>query len=414
MAAAWAGGAAALAGSAALILCVVLPRFDLERAATPAPATAPTGATPTGEVCTAALATDAPIGERVGAGSLAEDPEGWRGVAASPDQYGVVAVWDERMLWVSRDDGRTFRQALAGRQPLAAVAIGRSGRVYAARQGGWLGVLTPSGAPRWRQVDLDQVLAVDASGPWLAILGLTRDRSDGFSPLLLLSRDHGRTFRRQVVPGYGDAGNQVRVQRDGTIDLLIQTGGVEAGSRHLRGHVDGRPFIEAWRGDEPEPLGLTHDGAGLALVGDASTRPGASVELRRCPDAAHRGEPSLTEPAFTATSGPPRDVGSRPRAVPRRCGDVVRLAGSSAVPLAVHDWNILVGASADRTFAVLDGAIEDLSNPGAAEIVSPHTPGPVRSLAVDGLGRGLAVVGRSAVRFSRLHGWRRLFDKPRT
>ena len=411
-AALWAGGALALAGSAALLLCAVLPRFDLELAATPAPPPAPgaSGATPAGSVCTAALAADDAIGERVGAGALADDPDGWRGVAASPNQYGVVAVWDARTLWLSRDDGRTFHQALAGRQPLAGVSVGRDGRVFAARQGGWLGWLTPAGAVRWRHIDLDQVLAVDARGPWLAVFGLTRDRADGLSPLLLLSRDHGRSFRRQVVPAYGDAGNQVRVQPGGTIDLLLQTGGAEAGARHLRGHVNGRPFVEAWNGSEPQPLGLTHDGGGLALVGDASTRPGASVELRRCPEAAPQIAPSagLTPPER------PQDGASGRGASPRRCGGPVRAGPSSAAPLAVHDWNVIVGASATRTLAVIDGALEDLSPVHGAEIVSPHTPGPVRTLAVDGLGRGLAVVGRTAVRFSALHGWRRLFDRPRT
>jgi hypothetical protein len=307
------------------------------------------------ELATAALAADEAIGAAV-TGDVDDDPNGWRGVAASPDRFGVVALWSDRELWVSRDDGRTFRQELAASERIGAAAVGHDGRVYLARHGGHVGVLTPSGRTVWTRLDYQQALAVAHGGTWTVLLALGADRHDGLSPLLWITADHGATWRRLVAPAAGDLDNALRVTADGTIDLLVRvTGDLAPRIRHYRGHVDGRPFGGVVDTEDPQPFGLGHDGQMLHL-------------------------------AWTA--------------------DDVRLEPAH---LPVRDWDVVVGAGPGRTLAVSDRHLRTVQD-GRATALSDDVPGRVRALAADGIGRSLAIIGRAGLRNSERHGWRRLFE----
>jgi hypothetical protein len=306
---------------------------------------------------TALLAADDPVGvpdERVPrpiTGSAT-------GVAAAVDEYGVIAAWTDRIVWVSRDDGRTFRQELAAPQPITAVAVGTQGRVYAARHGGQIQVLTPSGSTGRLAVRAEQVLALDASSAWLAVLALHTDDQGGLAPLLWLSQDGGRSWRGLIVPSHGSAANLVRVGPTGVIDLLALDADTEAGGgqlRHYTGHVDGRPFELAASREDPQPFGLD--------------RMGQTWAVAREPDA--------------ATS---------------------RLVQAAS-------WDVHLASSRDRTIAAADGRLLEL-DPEGAHIVAERLPGPIHGLAVDGLGRSLVLVGSAVFRHSSRHGWRRLFEIP--
>ena len=328
--------------------------------ATDPPGAAPTtllAAEPAREIPTAALAADQPIGAAV-RGDLPADPDGWRGLAASPDRFGVVAAWSDRTLWVSRDDGRTFRQELAAPEPLGAVTVGDDARVHAARHGGRFGTLSPSGRTRWQRLDYDQALALAQGGAWTVLLTMSADRDDGLAPLLWVSADGGESWRRLVAPAAGDLENRLRVGADGGIDLLVRaTGDLAPRIRLYRGHVDGRPFAPTLDAEDPQPFGLGHDGTTPRLV--------------------WTGSEAHLEPGH----------------------------------IALSDWDLVVGAGPGRTLAVADGRLLAL-NGTRAEALDGHVPGRPAALTADGIGRSLAIIGRHLVRHSPTHGWRRLFELP--
>ncbi len=326
-------------------------------AADPSPSTAAASPADTIELPTAALASDDPVGPVV-AGDIADDTEGWRGVSASPDPFGVVALWDDRTLWVSRDDGRRFHQELAAPEPLGAVTVATDGAVIAARHGGRFGVLTPSGRTRWLRLDYDQALAVAHGGPWTVLLTMSADRRAGLVPMFWATADRGASWRRIIAPAAGDLDNRVRVAADGTIDLLVRaTGDLAPRIRLYRGHVDGRPFSAVLDAEDPQPFGLGHDGAPARLVWS--------------------GRHARLEPSH----------------------------------LPVADWEVVIGEGSGGTLAVADRKLLALTSTGA-ETLSDRVPGRPTALTGDGIGRSLAIIGRVAVRHSALHGWRRLFELP--
>ena len=309
------------------------------------------------ELPNAVLAADDPIGPAVTA-DIPAHPEGWRGAAASPDELGLIAVWSDRTLWVSRDDGHSFRQELAAPEPLAAVAVGDDARVFAARHGGRFGLLTPAGHTRWMRLDYDQALALAHSGGWTVLLAMSADRQLGLVPILWATDNHGESWLRLVAPAAGDLDNRLRVTADGAIDLLVRTtGDLAPRIRLYRGHVDGRPFAAVHDSEDPQPFGLGHDGTTARIV--------------------WTGDDAHLEPYH----------------------------------LALSHWEVVVGAGPARTLAVADHRLLAL-NGTRAETLSDRVPGRPATLASDGIGRSLAVIGRVLVRHSATHGWRRLFEVP--
>ena len=355
------------------------------------------------ELSTALLAADDAIGEPVDRVPAADGAPAVRGLAAAADAYGVIAVWTDRVVWVSRDDGRSFRQELAAPGPVSAVAVGRDGRVYAARHGR-IGMLSPAGHTHWHDLDAGQVLAIAAAPPreidpaapvtpgWLAVLALHDDQAAGAAPLLWLSDDDGETWRSLIAPHHGDAANRLWVSPDGVIDLLTEDADGSVGSdadngtedlfgagawrhRHYRARAEDYPLALVFAGDAPAPFAMGHDGLRWRLAWD-----GDQLQLA----------------ADHATREAGRIVGSD-----RAAGGVV----------PVRNWDVRVAAGGHRTLAVADGRLLDLGR-GAPRVVTRKVPGRVDTLAVDGIGRAVATVGGSALRYSPRHGWRRLFEIP--
>jgi hypothetical protein len=327
-----------------------------------------------------------------------------RGVAAAADAYGVIAVWTDRVLWVSRDDGRSFRQELAAPGPLTAVAVGRDGRVHAARHGR-IGTLSPAGHTRWHDLDASQVLAIAAAPPreidraakspgWLAVLALHDDQAAGAAPLVWLSDDDGQSWRSLIAPHHGDAANRLWVSPDGVIDLLTEdsdgsVGGDGDGPDNLfgagpwrlrlyRAHADDHPLALVFAGDAPAPFAMGHDGLRWRLAWD-----GDQLQLTAGGEASGNTGP-IVRPAAGRSAG-------------------------GVVP--VRNWDVRVAASGQHTVAIADGHLLDLGR-GAPRVVTRRVPGRIDALAVDGLGRAVATAGGSALRYSPRHGWRRLFEIP--
>ncbi|HKE18190.1 MAG TPA: hypothetical protein VKB80_25105 [Kofleriaceae bacterium] len=333
------------------------------------------------EAPTARLASDDPVGEAIARVSADGGESPIRGVAAAVDEYGVIAAWTDRVLWVSRDDGRSFQQQLAAPEPLGAVAIGPEGRVYAARRGGRIAMLSPAGHTRWLDIGCQDVLAIGAAplpaadagagAPWLAVLGLHADSADGAAPLLWLSADHGRSWRALIAPHHGDAANRVRVSTDGVIDIVTEDSDTSVASdagprfRHYTGHVDGRPFELRASSDDAPLLGPAHDGQTWEVE--------------------HRGRQARLAPAVTSRA----------------------MAG-----LAVRNWDVRLAAGREHTFAAADGKLLQLA-PGRPRVLTRSMPDDASGwMAIDGLDRAVITVGGSVVRHSTAHGWRRLFEIP--
>lgn len=359
-----AGSLAVIAASGALVWMRIA-RSPL--ATSPPP---PISAAATEEVPTAAIASDESIGDPVTA-DIADDADvgGWLGVAAARDRFGVIAAWTDHTVWVSRDDGRTFHQELAAAEPIGAATVASEARVYVARHGGRVGLLTPAGHTRWLQLDYEQALALAHGGGWTVLLAMSRDRHAGLLPILWATDDDGASWRRLVAPAAGDLGNQLQVGSNGTIDLLVRvTGDLAPRIRHYRGHVDGRPFGLVLDGEDPQPFGLGHDGSSARLsLSPRSARSAAQLVL----DAS----------------------GAHPEAIP------------------VSDWGVVVGAGRDWTLAVADRRL--LAFTGThLQPLSEHVPGRIRDLTGDGIGRAVAVVGPLILRHSARHGWRRLVEVP--
>ena len=354
------------------------------------------------ELSTARLAADDPIGEPIDHVAAADGAPAVRGLVAAADGYGVIAMWTDRVVWVSRDDGRSFRQELAAPGPVSAVAVGRDGRVYAARHGR-IGMLSPAGHTRWHDLDGGQVLAIAAAPPreidpaapaapgWLAVLALHDDQAAGAAPLLWLSDDDGETWRSLIAPHHGDAANRMWVSPDGVIDLLTEdtdgtvgsdADGAEdlfgAGSwryRHYRARAEDYPLALLFAGDAPAPFAMGHDGLRWRLAWD-----GDQLQL-----AADQPTPAV--------------------------GPIVGRERAAAAVVPVRNWDVRVAAGRQRTLAVTDGRLLELGR-GAPRVVTLQVPGRVDMLAVDGIGRAVATVGGSALRYSPRHGWRRLFEIP--
>jgi len=335
----------------------------------PGPA-ADTSAPATDETPTAAVASDDPIGDPV-TDDVEDQPGGWLGVAAAADRFGVVAAWTDHTLWVSRDDGRTFRQELAAPEPIGAATVATDARVYVARHGGRFGILTPAGHTRWLRLDYEQALAIGHGGGWTVLLAMSQDRHAGLVPILWATEDAGTSWRRLVAPAAGDLDNQLKIGSNGTIDLLVRaTDELGPRVRHYHGHVDGRPFAVELDAEDPQPFGLGHDGSAARLVW--ATRESTSATL-------------VWDPG-TASRGP-------------------------STGLAVTDWDVPVGAARDWSLAVADGRL--LAFTGThVQTLSAHVPGRVRGLTGDGIGRSLAIAGRLILRHSDGHGWRRLLEVP--
>jgi hypothetical protein len=93
----------------------------------------------------------------------------------------------------------------------------------------------------------------------------------------------------------------------------------------------------------------------------------------------------------------------------------MRLASTGPIgadtSLPVRSWDIRLAANGERTVASADGRLVELGT-ASHRTIARRVPGPIDSLALDGLGRAVATVGGKVVRYSPRHGWRSLFEIP--
>jgi hypothetical protein len=272
---------------------------------------------------------------------------------------------------VSDDDGATFRQVLGGR-PVDQVAMSPSGVLYA-RSGTWLGIRTPDGARRWREV---QVAACESEDCHDRIATLGEAIVWLHDEQIAISHDHGATWR--------------------WIDTSAQAWNVLG---------DGELFT--WRGSLYETLRYW-DRCG---VDDWPT-----YRL----SAEHRVSHTIFQPGYRdagdqlAALVPADDVESSWSWEGRCWHDELDEPRPCPVGASAR-WQMLAAQTlrpveGGRTLAVYDGSLVEVCERGA-RVVYRKFPLP-RISAVDRAGRPLVAYPEGVLRWSPQHGWRRLASLP--
>lgn len=205
--------------------------------------------------CPPAVASgDRPVGtasvEPAADGS--DDGESLVGAAVSAGRHGVLAVWTERSVSYSTDDGASFDDVLFGPGSVRSVAVDCHGRVYALRTSGGEAEADEEGAkatPRapartmlgvragsreaWRTIDFfaddgDRGPRLAAEAGVVALAGaVAGDDTDG---LLAVSRDGGATWRFDPLEVGGSWEGLVAVAVDprGMVRVLSRWGDCDA------------------------------------------------------------------------------------------------------------------------------------------------------------------------------------------
>lgn len=325
-----------------------------------------------------ALATDAPSGRsrRVGRRLLGTDvvesaPAGrYAGVAASARSAAVV-IWNERELLRSTDGGRTFGAVLAGDGRLVSVALDDSGEVLAIR-----GHAPPSNDPNVllataRTVTEPPVRAeiVLAAGPHIVVVGHAPGSSGDRPDVAARSSDHGRTWRTDAIGSWGNFGNQLGLETDGTLRHAWGTeaacgGGMQAIAR--LGPSASEWQNEQWSLDAPVTIELGSRGWAYALDDGCGERDG------------------------------------RERLCAVSAGRVVGL-GAPLEHDAWRSWAVVTNGRV--TLATLQRRLLRLDGASARTIVRDVPPGFELS-AVDSRGRALGMLRGRVVRGSARDGWR--------
>jgi len=301
------------------------------------------------------------------------DHDHWRGVTTSTGPYAVVAVWSDAEIFVSRDDGRTFSQALAGPGEVAGTAFDEAGNLFAIRGRDLLGIQRPDGTVSWRSLPFSgATLAVATGAGWLGWLHLQEHEERGAFALVSLSYDQGTTWRHQVVPSHGNTENSLRIESDGTIRImgLSEDCHLQETERH-EGHVDGRAFREiAWPDDLAAGWGMGSHGWAYT-IGTACDGADDGNDLRLCA------------------------IGPGPLPAVQATGHLV-------------DWDLRV-ATNERTTLASSGRLLLQLDANRSSLIDSNAPLALDHFAIDGIGRAVGSVGSTLVRWSPRHGWRVLF-----
>jgi hypothetical protein len=363
-----------------MAVMVVVPAFIIAALGRPQPVISMSPASPFASATWArplpglVTATDLPLGTPLAPGArlpgaLPDDQgEAWRGVAVSSGLHPIVAVWSPSRLFVSRDDGKAFHQVLGGPGEIGGAAIDAYGRLFMVRDRQRLGVQGLDLDTEWRSLPFaGETLQVAAGGVWLGWLALADDSRSDAQVVLALTADGGATWRTQSIADHA-TGALMRIEDDGTIHLLlVREDAVDPTMRRLRGHVDGRPMQEVpWPSSYAEAWGLGHGGFAYAIASECASE-GNDI----CAMEVH--------------------------------GDLASTRIATA-------WSLQMGSNGATTLAAsgpdllrFDGRV--------ATVVDRGAPAEITALAVDGLGRGVAIAGQHLVRWSPRHGWRVLFTQ---
>jgi hypothetical protein len=135
--------------SGAAIAATVIVGVDHSRPRTADPWASIVGAPQPPSSVPACDAAPAPV-TRPAIETVAILPEAPHGVTASPHDYRLIAVWNDRHVFASDDEGRTFRRVLDGDGTVSDVAFDHEGRIAVVRGDGWLGILDADAVPRER------------------------------------------------------------------------------------------------------------------------------------------------------------------------------------------------------------------------------------------------------------------------
>lgn len=311
------------------------------------------------------LARDEAIGEPLQQGAALNAERAWLGAAASPGPVAVAAVWSSTELFLSRDDGRTFAQVLGGPGSIGGAAIDEVGTLFLVRDQKRLGAHNPDGQSLWRELPFaGDTLALTTGAGWLGWLGLAHDSERSSAVVLALSADGGQTWRTQSVAEHADRA-LMTIEEDGAIYLLTLLEDAAAPSMsRLLGHVDGRALeTMRWPSEYADAWGLGADGWAYAIASECASADNAICAM-----------------------GPDGTSELRPSGVKT-------------------DWNLLMHSNGAVALAVSGERL--LRTDGARlKVVDERIPTGITALAVDGIDRGLAVVGQHLLRWSPSHGWR--------
>jgi hypothetical protein len=280
-----------------------------------------------------------------------------------------IAVLAGTTVRVSDDDGATFSRAFKNHD-VDEIAVSRDGRLYA-RAGDLLGVRAISGTESWHSVALAACLDDDACNNRI---GVIEDRVVWFhNDQVAVSTDGGRHWKPVSTKDQGWSWN-------GNGRMLAFRGALyQAYHYHDMCGVDDTP---TWRLDRS-----------------------GRIDHTIFHDYYESGEPALeaTDDVATAWRWRERCWGDKAQVL-TSCSR--RIPTVSSMLRVATLWPV-EGA---RTLAVYNRSLIELCDDGARQIYRSF---PFESVdAVDSAGRPLVVHGGQLVRWSPVHGWRRLFAAP--
>jgi hypothetical protein len=165
----------------------------------------------------------------------------WSGVATSRSRPGVIAVWREHEVAISRDDGRTFQKLNPRFESIEDVVVGASGTVFVL-DGKLITMAFARGHVRRvpvPQIDTDaeddvepENLRLVVGGGYLAFVSRAG---------LALTRDYGASWQLKEFPGLWADEVELTIKRDGSLYADLTVYNCHSGDYDvlIRGSVEG-------------------------------------------------------------------------------------------------------------------------------------------------------------------------------
>jgi hypothetical protein len=318
--------------------------------------------------CPLVTANDEPIGARVDPTADADSEVTAKVFTAA--RAPQIAVMNEQAVWVSDDDGRTWSRAFDDHE-VTHVAVSANGVVFALASYE-LGVRSPGGRTRWRPIEHDQ----DYQGRHTNLAVIGSEVIAIIGDQIHASRDQGRSWKHVKTDerAWDDTGTAMFTWRGAAyqIDHYHERCGVS--EQHVyrldaKHRVTGDVFHDYYMPDEPV----------LRASTDIDTQ-------------------WAWKPRCWSSETPDNTSACTARAASRY--DLLTAA-------------TLKPAEGARTLAVYEHGLIELCERGARLVYRTFPFDRVD--AVDAAGRALVMRGESLLRWSPLHGWRKLktFASPR-
>lgn len=340
-----------------------------------------------------------------------------KGVSVSRAHDGVIAVWSESTVAVSRDGGKSFTAVADKLAGIADVAVGQGGWIYIARDRKrvMLGTLSPEGVLSWQRTPFSgPTYRLRAGAGALVWLGAaSSDADDTLIEELAVSTDHGRSWSTREVYA-GNFAHDIQVGEDGHIQLMA---GFEAscGGGHQErqlGHVltvaqeqetdeDADPDANKGADKGPDKVKDGWRGASWPLdvpVGWMLGAGGWAYGVNEVCDLSRPSEPEGKE------------EGDQERAFLCAVGPEANAEPVVAMKLPRHTANTAMAQNGDVSLAVIDSRVLRVDG-AAAKVLTEDAPSDLSSVAVDASEQLFAIHRGYLVRWSRhdADGWRSLF-----